>query len=96
VTGLLPNWSFDVVIGQRDGVPPKPDPAGALEVAQRLNIVPPDFLYPGDSAVDMRTAIAAGMFPVGVLWGFRSAEELRAGGARVLIKHPLEILSFLA
>ena len=95
VTGLLSNWTFDVVLGQRDGVPPKPDPAGAFEVAQRLNIAPANFLYLGDSAVDMKTAIAAGMFPVGVLWGFRPAQELREGGAQVLIERPLEILSLL-
>lgn len=95
VTGLLSNWTFDVVLGERDGFPPKPDPAGAFEVAQRLNIAPANFLYLGDSAVDMKTAIAAGMFPVGVLWGFRPAQELREGGAQVLIERPLEILSLL-
>jgi phosphoglycolate phosphatase len=95
VVDLLPNWTFDVILGQRDAVYRKPDPAGALEVAERLNIPPADFLYLGDSAIDMKTAIAAGMFPVGVLWGFRSAEELLENGARALIKRPLEILNLL-
>lgn len=95
VVDLLPNWTFDVILGQRDAVYRKPDPAGALEVAERLNIPRADFLYLGDSAIDMKTAIAAGMFPVGVLWGFRSAEELLENGARALIKRPLEILNLL-
>jgi hypothetical protein len=30
------------------------------------------------------------MFPVGVLWGFRAAEELKAAGARQLISYPRE------
>jgi phosphoglycolate phosphatase len=95
VADLLPNWTFHVVLGQRGEVPLKPDPAGALEVAERLNIPPAEFLYLGDSAVDMKTAIAAGMFPVGVLWGFRPAEELRENGARALIERPSEVLNLL-
>jgi len=95
VADLLPNWTFDVVLGQRDTVPLKPDPAGALEVAERLNIPPANFLYLGDSAVDMKTAITAGMFPVGVLWGFRLAEELQENGAQALIERPSEVLNLL-
>jgi len=94
-TKLLSNWNFDVVIGQRNGVPPKPDPAGALEVAKRLNIPPAGFLYIGDSGVDMKTAVASGMFPVGALWGFRSMEELKDNGSLALIDRPSEILSLL-
>lgn len=95
VADLLPEWTFDVVLGQRGSVPLKPNPAGALEVAKRLNIPPPDFLYLGDSAVDMKTAIAAGMFPVGVLWGFRPVQELRENGAQALIERPSEVLNLL-
>jgi phosphoglycolate phosphatase len=95
VADLLPKWTFDIVLGQRDAVKRKPDPAGALEVAQRLRVSPAEILYLGDSAVDMRTAAAAGMFPVGVLWGFRPAEELQESGAKALIERPLEILNLL-
>ena len=95
VNHLLPNWPFEVVLGYRDAVPLKPDPASALEVAKRLNIPPVDFLFLGDSAVDMKTAIAAGMYPVGVLWGFRPVEELQENGAQALIERPLEILNLL-
>jgi len=94
-TELLSNWSFDVVIGQRDGAPPKPDPGGALEVVKRLNIPPAEFLYIGDSGVDMKTAVASGMFPVGVLWGFRSMGELKDNGSLALVDRPSEILSLL-
>jgi phosphoglycolate phosphatase len=92
---LLSHWNFDVVIGQRNGTPPKPDPAGALKVAERLNIPPVDFLYIGDSGVDMKTAVASGMFPVGVIWGFRSMRELKDNGSLALVDHPSEILSLL-
>jgi len=95
VSELLSSWSFGVVFGQRDGIPPKPDPAGALEVAELLDLAPADFIYLGDSAVDMKTAAAACMFPVGALWGFRPIQELQEGGARVLIEHPMEILDLM-
>jgi phosphoglycolate phosphatase len=95
VRKFMPNWKFDVVLGQRDTVPRKPDPAGALEIAERLHTAPSDFLYLGDTAVDLKTAIAAGMFPVGVLWGFRPIQELQENGARALINSPLEILNLL-
>jgi len=96
VEELLPNWPFEVVLGQRENFPPKPDPAGALEVAERLKVRPLDFLYLGDSAVDMKTAVAASMFPVGAGWGFRPAEELQKNGCRVIVNRPLEILDLLA
>jgi len=95
VAHFLPNWTFKVVLGQRDEATRKPDPAGALEVAERLNIPPGGFLYVGDSAIDMKTAIAAGMFAVGVRWGFRPVEELQEGGAQALIERPLDILNLL-
>ena len=94
-TELLSSWVFDAVIGQRNGTSPKPDPAGALEVVKRLNLSPADFLYMGDSGVDMKTAVASGMFPVGVLWGFRTMRELKDNGSLALINRPSEILSLL-
>lgn len=89
---LLPRWRFDAVIGVSPATPPKPDPQGVLGVAARLGLAPADFLYLGDTNTDMRTAVAAGMFPVGALWGFRTAEELRASGARVLVAKPGDVM----
>ena len=91
----LAPWPFRAVVGQRDRVPRKPDPAGALEVADVLGIVPAAFLYVGDSGVDMKTARAAGMFAVGVSWGFRPVEELRSTGAQAIIDHPSELLGLI-
>ena len=95
VRELLPNWTFDAVIGTSDRVPSKPSPVGALEIADRLSIPSEKFLYLGDTGVDMRTAIAARMFAVGVLWGFRGRKELEREGARVLIEQPLDILGLI-
>lgn len=93
VTHFLGQWPFDIVLGQRPQVPLKPDPAGALEVAEYMGLPPSAFLFMGDTAIDMKTARAAGMFPVGVRWGFRSAAELAESGAGLLITTPLEVLT---
>lgn len=95
VDALLPQAGFGAVLGQQASLPQKPDPAGALEVAAWLGTSPAAFLYLGDSGVDMQTAVAAGMFPVGALWGFRPREELEANGAQVCIASPLEVLDLL-
>ena len=84
---------FSVVFGQRDGVPKKPDPAGALEAAGALGVAAEHCLYVGDSGVDMQTGLAAGMVPVGVAWGFRPVEELRAAGAAAIVDRPDELLA---
>lgn len=95
VATMLGSWEFHPVLGERPGVPRKPHPRGALEIASSLGIPPDGFLYLGDTDTDMRTAVAAGMFPVGALWGFRSARELLSSGAQRLIQRPQELLELL-
>ena len=91
----LSNWEFKLVLGQREGVPCKPDPAGMLDICEQLKIPAEKFLYLGDTATDMKTATSAGCFPVGVLWGFRPEAELRDNGARAIVKKPLDVLDLL-
>jgi len=93
---LLAGHCFDTVLGQREGVAKKPDPAGALEVVHSLSLVPEQFLYLGDTAVDMETARRAGMCAVGVLWGFRDEAELRDAGAEHILHTPMEVINLLA
>ena len=95
VNEYLSQWPFEVVKGLSSSIPPKPDPTGAQQIAHHLNILPPDILYLGDSGVDMKTAISAGMFPVGALWGFKPQAELEHNGAQVLIEHPKGLLTLL-
>jgi phosphoglycolate phosphatase len=92
VSRLLPKWKFDVVLGATDRFPHKPDPGAAIDIARGLKIEPARFLYVGDTATDMRTAIAAKMHPVGALWGFRTEQELREAGAQAILQQPLQLL----
>jgi len=95
VEGLLPGVPFKSIYGERPGVPRKPDPTAALGVAAELGVAPGDCAFVGDTPVDMNTARNAGMYSVGVTWGFRSPEELRAHGARALATTADELLAAL-
>ena len=95
VTELLPRWRFAVVRGERPGVPLKPDPTAPLAAARAMRAKPADVVYVGDTGTDMATAVAAGMIPVGALWGLRGAAELERAGARFLIRKPGELLRLL-
>ncbi|MDR0232472.1 MAG: HAD family hydrolase [Dysgonamonadaceae bacterium] len=92
---LLKDWSFNVVMGSTEDFPRKPHPDSALFIAKKLNISPENIIYMGDTNIDIKTANAAGMFPVGVTWGFRTREELQEAGAKLIIDKPSELFRFL-
>lgn len=95
VAELLSDWTFDAVAGHTTGVPHKPDPTGALLVARQLGVAPAGVVVVGDSDIDVKTAVNAGMYPAGATWGFRPLEELSAAGARALLDRPADLLAIL-
>ncbi len=94
VLELLPDIRFRTIRGAMPDVPLKPDPTQALTIAEAMGAKPSETLLLGDTKIDMRTARAAGMEPVGALWGFRGAEELLENGAARLLSSPLELLEY--
>ncbi len=92
---LLADFSFEAVLGTRPGIPRKPAPDSALEISGVMKVKPGETLFVGDSDIDMQTAVNSGMHPVGVLWGFRDAGELRANGAKKLISHPADLAKMI-
>lgn len=82
----------DLTLGERAGVPRKPDPTSCLEAIAALGATPAETVYIGDSAVDMNTAKHAGVDSIGVTWGFRSREVLTEAGAGVLADRTYELL----
>ncbi|MBR2260019.1 MAG: HAD family hydrolase [Blautia sp.] len=86
---------FDVVIGQKDGRKRKPSPDMPLAAAQSFGVSPEECMYVGDSGTDMLTGKAAGMFTVGVLWGYRDLEELEENGADNAVFAPEDLLGLL-
>lgn len=92
ITTLFGDELFDWVQGQQEGIEKKPDPSGALAIASRFHIDPKECMYVGDTNVDMMTGNHAGMFTVGVLWGFRTREELLENHAHALVDKPEELI----
>ncbi|WP_418766038.1 HAD family hydrolase [Mailhella sp.] len=86
---------FSAALGEREGVRRKPEPDGLLEAVKELGSTPERSLYVGDSEVDLRTAVNAGIDCVSVTWGFRSETQLREAGAKRFIRSPMELLTVL-
>lgn len=95
VAGLFPDIPFAMVRGGLPGVPAKPDPFSALEAAGLFGLPPSDCAFVGDSDVDMKTALAAGMRGIGAAWGFRGEAELRSAGAVTIARSMADIAELL-
>jgi len=93
VAEVLGGDRFVRVVGQRDGVPRKPDPTAALELAALL---PAPTVFVGDTPVDVETARAAGLRPIGVGWGMRDPRSLRDAGADVILERPGDLVAILS
>jgi phosphoglycolate phosphatase len=92
VADLFSRINFLAVQGVSEAVPPKPDPSGVQRLLTAIGADPEEVAYVGDSGVDMQTAIAAELFPIGVQWGYRPAAELREYGAEMILNKPAELL----
>ncbi|MDB4961246.1 MAG: Phosphoglycolate phosphatase [Myxococcales bacterium] len=92
---LLAPWPFGAIVGQRDGIPMKPDPRAALAIATDLGVAPADCVFIGDSDVDIATAHAAGMRAVGVSWGFRPRAELERARPSLILDEPIGLTRLL-
>ena len=84
---------FVKILGQRDGMPIKPDAAIVREAENAYGhpLTKEEVFYSGDSDVDMETGKNAGVVTAGVLWGFRTREELEAWKPDVLCATPEEL-----
>lgn len=87
----FPEDLFPIVHGLSPDYPAKPDPALTQAIMRQADATLDRTALIGDSGSDMRTAVAAGILPIGVLWGFRQADELIQNGARILAKTPADL-----
>lgn len=92
VYGIYGKELFDMIQGQVPEIPRKPAPDSAWIIAETFGVTPEECMYVGDTDTDMQTGNAAGMFTVGVLWGFRDRDELEANKAHAIISHPSQLL----
>ena len=95
MANFFPTIRWDALIGQRAGVPVKPDPQIVYDILAATGCEATETLYLGDTSVDMDTAHRAGVRAVGVLWGYRPRAELEAAGAEVIIGKPEELLGLM-
>lgn len=95
VKHYFPAVPFVAVIGQRPGVPTKPNPVGVYEILHLSGVPKEDVLYVGDSDVDVLTAQNAGVPCCAVSWGFRSRAQLEGLSPDLLVDTPLEIAAYV-
>ena len=86
---------FDVVLGQREGIPVKPDPTALFELIDLLKTTKDKCIFVGDSDVDMMTANNGEIKKIGVLWGFRTIETLKENNADFVVETTKEILEII-
>ena len=90
---VFPKIKFAAVLGQRDGIPHKPEPQGSLEIAKMAGHAPQDCIVIGDSTMDLETARRAGMREIAVTWGYHDRERLIEAGATHMIDHPHQLIA---
>lgn len=97
---------FDVIAGQKDGIPVKPAPDGIYNIVKELfgiedcgnaiqNQQKIKACYIGDSDVDIQTGKNCGFDFIGVDWGFRGEKFLRENGTKIVVKNTEELLQSL-
>ena len=91
----FPTIRFAEILGQREGIPPKPDPTIVFDILKTTGKSKEETLYVGDTNVDMQTAISSGVTACGVTWGFRPRAELESFHPNYMIDKPEEILSII-
>lgn len=83
---------IDYTVGQKQGVPTKPDPTSLNEALTALGVSSREAVFVGDSDVDVKTAHNGEMPCIGVTWGFRSRDVLTNAGADFIVDSPREII----
>ncbi len=86
---------FDDIQGQKEGLPIKPEPTGVYEILKAFGVEKSECLYFGDTNTDMKTGKNAGLYTVGVAWGFRPRTELEENHADVILDSPRDIVTLV-
>ncbi|MBR5240415.1 MAG: HAD family hydrolase [Muribaculaceae bacterium] len=90
------DFDFIKVLGQRDGIPIKPNPHIINEILAAAQIDANETIYVGDSGVDASTATnVKGITFIGATWGFRPKKELEENGAEIFANSPIDILDII-
>ena len=81
---------FSQVYGGNSFATKKPDPEGALRLLEEIGVPAEQAAMVGDSHTDVETGHNAGLWTVGVTYGF-APQTLADASADVLVDHPREL-----
>lgn len=95
IAHFFPNIHFELVLGNREGVPRKPNPQIVEEILEYTKVGKNEVLYVGDTNVDMQTAKSAEVDCIGVSWGFRPKVELAAHNPLAIIDNPSQLIDYI-
>ena len=73
---------FSCVIGGDDDIVPKPDPDGLFRASRLLNVEKDKILYMGDSLIDEKTAVSAGVDFCVMLLGGTKPEQFTSANVK--------------
>ncbi len=93
---IFGRWPWVAIEGYRQEDRRKPDPRTASEIAQAMCLSPAEIALLGDSDTDMRTAVNAGMVPIGVAWGYRDRDMILSAGAKHMLEKPIQLLELMS
>lgn len=86
---------FDMVLGQKEEYPIKPDPTLIQIIMKELGFDSSNTINIGDSDVDVILGKNADISTIGVSWGFRGEEELKKFGACYIAHNTDELLEYI-
>jgi phosphoglycolate phosphatase len=91
VAHFLHRWPFIKIIGRTNSIPKKPDPTGLLNIMNGSTIPLTEWGGVGDKDADIEAAIAAGITPFWVSWGYQHTAPKEA----IILNNPQELLSYI-
>jgi phosphoglycolate phosphatase len=92
---FFPTIHFSSIMGLQDGMPPKPNPCGALYVAQIMAVEPEHVAFIGDSGTDIEVAHRSNMYSIAVSWGYRPISLLQQHYPEAIAHTPDDILTII-
>ena len=84
-----------VTLQTADFHPSKPHPSMIERALKETGAVPETTLMVGDTTFDMEMAVAAGVRPIGVSWGYHPSSTLVEAGAEIVLDHFEQVLDVL-
>jgi N-acetyl-D-muramate 6-phosphate phosphatase len=78
---------YDVLVGGDEVKRRKPNPESIIMACRKLRLAPKECMFVGDHPFDMEAAASAGCVPAGTLTGWGNKKNLKAAGAKYVIRN---------